>query len=207
MAETGRLAAWLGAGKGFEIREYPVPDPKLGARPHQGRDRERLRLRHARLAGDQDMEKRGRTLPSNTGHEHMGPVHTLGEGVTTDSAGSPSAWGIGYLPLLLSLGRCRACLRRQFRRARPASRTGRRPATSGPSSRAGRRLYYFGPARDLRIPDAITDGMVAGINCAFTRCMRPWRSRVRAGRMVVIQGAVGSGSSPARWPARLGPPA
>jgi hypothetical protein len=27
MAETGQLAAWVGREKGFEIREYPVPDP------------------------------------------------------------------------------------------------------------------------------------------------------------------------------------
>jgi D-arabinose 1-dehydrogenase-like Zn-dependent alcohol dehydrogenase len=31
MAETGKLAAWMGYGKGFEIREYPVPDPAPGA--------------------------------------------------------------------------------------------------------------------------------------------------------------------------------
>jgi hypothetical protein len=31
MAETGRLAPWLGIGTGFEIRESPVPDPKPGA--------------------------------------------------------------------------------------------------------------------------------------------------------------------------------
>ena len=27
----GRLAAYMGLGKGFEIREYPVPEPKPGA--------------------------------------------------------------------------------------------------------------------------------------------------------------------------------
>jgi Zn-dependent alcohol dehydrogenase len=30
MAETGQLAAWVGREKGFEIREYPVPDPAPG---------------------------------------------------------------------------------------------------------------------------------------------------------------------------------
>jgi len=30
MAETGQLAAWVGQEKGFEIREYPVPDPAPG---------------------------------------------------------------------------------------------------------------------------------------------------------------------------------
>jgi hypothetical protein len=31
MAETGQLAARVGREKGFEIREYPVPDPAPGA--------------------------------------------------------------------------------------------------------------------------------------------------------------------------------
>jgi D-arabinose 1-dehydrogenase-like Zn-dependent alcohol dehydrogenase len=31
MAEMGQLAAWVGQEKGFEIREYPVPDPAPGA--------------------------------------------------------------------------------------------------------------------------------------------------------------------------------
>jgi hypothetical protein len=33
MAETGRLAAWVRRAKGFDIREYPVPDPAAGAAP------------------------------------------------------------------------------------------------------------------------------------------------------------------------------
>jgi len=33
MAETGRLAAWVGRENGLEIREYPVPDPAAGAAP------------------------------------------------------------------------------------------------------------------------------------------------------------------------------
>ena len=31
MAHTAKLAAWVGHGKGFEIREYPVPHPAAGA--------------------------------------------------------------------------------------------------------------------------------------------------------------------------------
>jgi hypothetical protein len=29
MAETGKLATWVGRERGFEIREYPVPDPLI----------------------------------------------------------------------------------------------------------------------------------------------------------------------------------
>ena len=114
MAETGRLAAWLGVGKGFEIREYPVPDPKPGA--------VLIKVALANVCGsdmhywkgEQDMEKRGRKLPLNTGHEHMGTVAKLGAGVTTDSSGQPLREGDRVIyRYFLPCGRCRACLRRQ----------------------------------------------------------------------------------------------
>ncbi len=31
MAQTGKLAAWVGRDRGFEIREFPVLDPAPGA--------------------------------------------------------------------------------------------------------------------------------------------------------------------------------
>ena len=116
MAETGRLAAWMGLGKGFEIREYPVPDPKPGALL--------IKVAIANVCGsdmhywkgEQDMEKRGRTLPLNTGHEHSGTVHKLGAGVTTDSTGQPLREGDRVIYRYFTpCGRCRACLRRQFK--------------------------------------------------------------------------------------------
>jgi D-arabinose 1-dehydrogenase-like Zn-dependent alcohol dehydrogenase len=39
--------------------------------------------------GEQDYVKMGRPLPLNTGHEHVGTVAKLGQGVTTDSTGQP----------------------------------------------------------------------------------------------------------------------
>lgn len=89
MAETGMLAAWVGREKGFEIREYPVPDPAPGAAL--------IKVALANVCGSDmhywkgelDFAKRGRTLPINTGHEHTGTIAKLGAGVTTDSAGQP----------------------------------------------------------------------------------------------------------------------
>jgi len=89
MAQTGRLAAWMGKGKTFEIREYPVPDPKPGALV--------IKIALANVCGSDmhywkgelDMEKRGRTMPINPGHEHTGTVHKLGAGVTIHSAVHP----------------------------------------------------------------------------------------------------------------------
>ena len=77
MAETGKMACWMGFGKGFEIREYPVPDPEPGAVV--------IKVSIANVCGsdmhywkgEQDYAKMGRPLPLNTGHEHMGTVHKL----------------------------------------------------------------------------------------------------------------------------------
>ena len=38
MAESARMAVFHGAGKPFEIREYPVPDPEPGAILVKGRN-------------------------------------------------------------------------------------------------------------------------------------------------------------------------
>ena len=116
MAQTGRLAAWLGKGKTFEIREYPVPDPKPGALV--------IKIALANVCGSDmhywkgelDMEKRGRTMPINPGHEHMGTVYKLGAGVATDSAGQPLREGDRVIyRYFIPCGRCKACLRRQFK--------------------------------------------------------------------------------------------
>src|SRR5919199_1858078 len=115
MAETGKLAAWMGYGKPFEIREYPVPDPEPGAVV--------IKVAIANVCGsdmhywkgEQDYEKMGRPLPLNTGHEHMGTVHKLGPGVTTDSTGIPLREGDRVVYRYFNpCGHCRACLNCAF---------------------------------------------------------------------------------------------
>src|SRR5437879_5517602 len=86
MAETARMAVFHGTGKPFEIREYPVPEPEPGAAL--------IKIALANVCGsdlhywrgEQDYARMGRPLPLNTGHEHVGAIAKLGEGVTTDAA-------------------------------------------------------------------------------------------------------------------------
>src|ERR687885_1832197 len=97
---TGRAAAFYGAGRPLEIKEYPVPEPEPGAALVKislgnvcGSDLHSWR-------GDIDYVKRGRALPRHLGHEGTGRIAALGEGVTTDSDGQPPAgWGPGVFPL------------------------------------------------------------------------------------------------------------
>ena len=197
MAETGRLAAWMGLGKGFEIREYPVPDPKPGALL--------VKVAIANVCGsdmhywkgEQDMEKRGRKLPLNTGHEHMGTVHRLGAGVTTDSAGQPLREGDRVIyRYFLPCGRCRACLRRQSKSCPTRQSNWSVSCDVWPHFQGGYGDYfYLGPNHAIfRIPDEITDEMAAGINCAFTQVYAALEiAGFKAGRTVAIQGAGGLG--------------
>ena len=114
MAETGRLAAWLGVGKGFEIREYPVPDPKPGA--------VLIKVAIANVCGsdmhywkgEYDIEKRGRKpCRSTPATSTWARSHRLGAGVTTDSTGQPLREGDRVIyRYFVPCGRCRACLRR-----------------------------------------------------------------------------------------------
>ena len=90
---TGRAAAFYGAGKPIEIKEYPVPEPGPGAALVKislanvcGSDLHSWR-------GDIDYAKRGRALPRHLGHEGTGRIAALGEGVTTDSNGASLAVG------------------------------------------------------------------------------------------------------------------
>jgi D-arabinose 1-dehydrogenase-like Zn-dependent alcohol dehydrogenase len=197
MGETGRLAAWVGLGKGFEIREYPVPEPAAGAVV--------IRVALANVCGSDmhywkgelDMEKRGRQLPINTGHEHMGTVHRLGAGVTTDSAGQPLREGDRVIyRYFIPCGRCRACLRRTFKSCPTRQANWSVTCDVWPHFQGGYGQYfYLGPGHALfRLPDAITDDMAAGINCAFTQVYAALEiARFRMGQTVVIQGAGGLG--------------
>src|SRR3989441_3655960 len=93
MAETARMAVFHGAGKPFEIREYPVPDPEPGAAL--------IKVALANVCGSDlhywrgelDYAKRGPPLPLNTGHEHVGRGAKVGAGGTTHSPGRPPAVG------------------------------------------------------------------------------------------------------------------
>jgi D-arabinose 1-dehydrogenase-like Zn-dependent alcohol dehydrogenase len=197
MAHTGKLAAWLGKGKTFEIREYPVPDPKPGALV--------IKIALANVCGSDmhywkgelDMEKRGRTMPINPGHEHMGTVYKLGAGVTTDSAGQPLREGDRVIyRYFIPCGRCKACLRRQFKSCPSRQSNWSVTCDVWPHFQGGYGEYfYLGPNHAVfKLPDQITDSMAAGINCALTQVYAAFEfAGFKAGQTVAIQGAGGLG--------------
>src|SRR5215471_11184651 len=179
MAETARLAVFHGTGRPFEIREYPVPDPEPGAML--------IKISLANVCGsdmhywrgEQDYVKMGRPLPLNTGHEHMGTVAKLGQGVSTDSTGQPLKVGDRVLyRYFCPCGHCKACLRRQYKSVPPARPTGSFPARCGRTSRAASASTSTSVriTRSSRsVPRSPTRWRRASI-ARTRRCTRGWRS-------------------------------
>ena len=82
-----KARAVVTVGERFEIREYPVPDPEPGAIL--------LKQELAGICGtDLHNWEHGRLDGEIIyGHENVGTVHTLGEGVTADYLGRPLSKG------------------------------------------------------------------------------------------------------------------
>lgn len=197
MAEMGKMAVWHGYGKPFEIREYPVPDPEPGAVV--------IKVRMANVCGsdmhywkgEQDYEKMGRPLPLNTGHEHMGTVHKLGDGVSTDSNGEPLREGDRVVYRYFNpCMRCKACLRRNYMSCPLRQANFLVNCEQWPHFQGGYGQYfYLRPNHAIfRLPDEISDEMAAGVNCAFTQVYAGLDiAGLKAGDTVVVQGAGGLG--------------
>src|SRR5882724_13511605 len=197
MPDTAQLAVFHGTGTPFEIREYPVPEPEPGAAL--------IKIALANVCGsdlhywrgEQDYVKMGRPLPLNTGHEHVGTVAKLGAGVTADSTGHPPAGGDRVLyRYFFPCGRCKACLRRQFKSCPTRQSNWSVTCDVWPHFQGGYGDYfYLGPNHAIfKLPAAITDAMAAGINCAFAQVYAGLEfAGFKGGQTVAIQGAGGLG--------------
>jgi threonine dehydrogenase-like Zn-dependent dehydrogenase len=197
MAETGRLAAWQGFGKGFEIREYPVPDPEPGAVV--------IKIRMCNVCGsdmhywkgEQDYARMGRPLPLNTGHEHMGTVHKLGAGITTDTMGNKLEEGDRVLYRYFNpCGHCAMCLKRHYKSCPTRQSNFLVSCDVWPHFQGGfGEYFYLKPNHAIfKVPAGISDEMAAGINCAFTQVYAGLDiANMQVGSTVVIQGAGGLG--------------
>ncbi|PYM63652.1 MAG: zinc-binding alcohol dehydrogenase [Candidatus Rokuibacteriota bacterium] len=194
MTETGRAAVFRGPGKGFELRELPLPALEPGAIL--------IRVSLANVCGSDLHFWRGDAplaLPPDGwifGHEMTGRVARLGPGVETDSLGRPLAEGdrVAYC-YFYPCGRCYVCLHGQ--RAACPNKVGR---PTGPGEfpywvGAFAEYYYLRPGGFVfRVPDGLPDGLVSPVNCALSQVIFGLaQAGFSFGQSVVIQGAGGLG--------------
>lgn len=196
MPETGKAAVYKGLGQPFEIQEFPIPDPEPGAIL--------IKITMATICGsdlhmwrgDLDIGAMGSPMPTILGHEMTGTVAKLGEGVTTDSAGQPLAIGDRVVyPYFHHCGHCKACLRGDTNACVSnliyMSACDTWPHFVG----AYAEYYYLGPGRTIiKVPDGLTDEMVAPVNCALSEVIYGLQKvNFSFGETIVIQGAGGLG--------------
>src|SRR6266704_1530183 len=181
----------------MQINEYEVPEPEPGCLVVKmtvanvcGSDLHQWR-------GEFDVAKFGRPYPQILGHEMTGTVHRLGETVTRDTAGLPLREGARVVwRYFYPCGTCRACLKR-ITRACPNARTYLMNSCDEPPHFYGAfgDYYYVRPgAAIFKVPDELSDTMVAGVNCALSQVVGGMQlAGLELGEFVVIQGAGGLG--------------
>lgn len=199
MVEKGRAAIYKGLGQPFEIKEYPVPEPEPGAIL--------IKVTRANICGsdlhiwrgDIDIAALGAPLPMILGHEMTGTVAKLGEGIFNDSAGQPLAVGDRVVyRFFYPCGRCPACLRGQDAACPMAPLSVYSPCEQFPHFLGGYADYYYLRPNHIifKVPDDLTDDMVAPANCALCQVIYGLeRVGVNFGETIVIQGAGGLGTN------------
>jgi threonine dehydrogenase-like Zn-dependent dehydrogenase len=197
MNETGIVAVFTGVRKPFALREFPVPDPEPGAI-----------LVEVRLAnvcgsdlhiwrGEYDVF-RGQQEPFclSIGHEMVGRIRKLGEGVTHDWAGQCLAVGdrVAY-QYFCPCGECRSCRKGTTSRCLHGHRY-RYPPTEYPHFNAAYGQYYYlrKPQAVFKVPENVPDMLAGPANCALAQVVDGLeRAAVGPGDSLVIQGAGGLG--------------
>ena len=132
------------------------------------------------------------------GHEMVGRVHTLGKGVTTDTAGQPLKEGDRIAPVYYRV--CGLC---------PNCRDGNAAACTGLSIRAKRLIptesphfhtpwathYYIHPGQHVyKVPDNVPDHAASSANCALSQVFFSLdRVHLQYDETLVVQGAGGLG--------------
>ena len=180
----------------FELTELPPPPVEPGGIL--------VKVRSAGICGSDlhywrgEMKPilRGQPGPIILGHEMAGVVHTLGEGVTTDSMGRPLKEGDSVVyAYFFPCRRCYICLRGELNNCPDRFRF-RASVEEYPYCNGGyAEYYYLHPGHFVfKVPDELPDEAVTAVNCAVSQVIYGLQqANLRMGDSVVIQGAGGLG--------------
>ncbi len=189
----GRTAVYTGP-KTIEVREYPVPEPAPGEII--------LRITQAGLCGS-DLHiwrgELGEPAPGGRplGHEGLATVHALGEGVDTDSLGSPLRVGerVTWFPIF-TCRRCKMCLQGDLQLCVKRQVAYRMSGAEPPHFFGTMGDFFYLPAGHpiFKIPDELDGDEVVALNCAMGTVFQGLDSAgMRQGHNVVVMGAGGLG--------------
>ncbi len=185
--------AVLVAPREVEFREYEVAPPRPGE--------VLLEILRANVCGSELHIWRGHhptvSMGSVLGHEMLGRVAAVGDGVGTDFAGQPLHTGDRVAcAYFLTCRRCRACQAGRFNLCENCYRYWSLPADTPPHFHgAFATHYYIHPDQYFyKVPETVPDAAAASANCALAELLFALdEARVTAGEQVVVQGAGGLG--------------
>lgn len=186
----GRVVAMTGDFT-TEVMEFEVPKPEKGGII--------MEVVKANVCGSDVHMWEGKHILKNhvMGHEMMGRVAELGEGVTTDYAGQPIKVGDRIVPVYyLVCYKCRNCQNGLYNICEHGNDLGAQPAVKWPHfTGAFATHYYIAHGQTFyKIPDCIPDDVAAGTNCGVTQMIYTLeRAKLHCGQNVVVQGAGGLG--------------
>ena len=187
----GRLAYMPAPGE-VELREYPVPAPGPGGAVLQtvmaGVCGSEIHI----FGGHHPLQK-----SIALGHEIVGRIVALGEGLDRDRAGEPLAVGdLVSVTYFRSCGQCAACARGELGWCERALEGWVRPTEDDPHFVATMGTHYHVDPRQwmFKLPENVSPRMAAAANCALAQVVNAVEAaQVGPGQRVVVQGAGGLG--------------
>ncbi|GAB3217840.1 zinc-binding dehydrogenase [Mycolicibacterium hippocampi] len=190
---TGRIARFNAPGTPFEIETVNLPE--------LGPGEILIKVTRTNICGSDvhawhgtfATRGLGGQLPTVLGHEMVGVVEALGEGVTADSNGAPLESGTRVVfPYFFCCHTCRNCLRGRRNSCLNMTMAMLGRADEPPYFVGGYGDYFLLPAGAVvyTVPDSVSDDIAAGANCALSQVMYGLeRVDQQLGEFVVVQGA------------------
>ena len=189
MTETGKAAVMTAVNKELEIIEYPLPQVGKGSIL--------VKITCCTICGS-DLHtwlgRRGGPTPIILGHEIVGKIVALGDGVTHDSGDRPLKMGDRITWTIMdNCGKCYYCREKGLMmKCRNLKKYGHDSCADPPHFVGGFAEYcYITPGTCvIKIPDGLTDEVVAPANCALSTVLAGWETlEIQPFENVLIMGA------------------
>ncbi len=186
----GRVLSMTGTCQ-MEVQEYDLPVMEKG--------QVLMKVLKANICGSDIHMWEGKHIFKNhvMGHEMVGEIVELGEGVTTDYAGQPVKVGDRICPVYyLTCMKCKACLDGNFNVCTHGSDFQGQLAKLYPHFTGAFATHYVIQPNQFfyKVPENIPDNVVAGANCGISQMYYAMdQVKISVNDVVVVQGSGGLG--------------
>lgn len=187
MSKKGTVAFMATPGC-LEYREYELPKAEKGGLI--------VKVTQTNVCGSELHIWKGSMQRTTLGHEFVGTVEELGEGVSTDCAGRSLEKGDRVTATYFEVcGKCYHCAHGDFERCENTYRHSWQPPENYPFKGTFATHYQVDPDQYFyKVPENIPDTVAAGVNCAVSQVLYGLDTAgLKMNDAIIIQGAGGLG--------------